>query len=144
MLREAAAPSGSEETPEVASEPTSLWKAWVAGPGNEGIAVLVPLTARVVVAENRGIGFGLVSETERQVAFDKTLQRLWHMRRRLIIVDDAFEAVHRSQVLTALKVVPTDFHFLTRQMVAGKIKFELGIACIFTVGETPHHIIERL
>src|ERR1700751_4994125 len=65
------------------------------------------------------------------------------MRRRLIVVDNALESIHRSQVLTTFEVVPTDFHLLARQMVAGKIEFELSIACVLTVGKTPHHIIER-
>src|ERR1700758_2079802 len=143
MLRDATAPSGSEEAPEVTGEPTSGGLAWVASPGDKRIAVLIPFAPWIVVTEDRGIGFGLVIQAECQIAFDKTLQRFGDMRRRLIVVDNALESIHRSQVLTTFEVVPTDFHLLARQMVAGKIEFELSIACVLTVGKTPHHIIER-
>src|SRR5262245_20413322 len=121
MLRDAPAPSRSKETPEVAGEPTSLGHARTACPGDEGIAVLIPLAPRVLVAKDCGIGLGFVTKTECQVAFDQTLQSLGYMRRSLIIVDNAFEPVHRGQVLTTPKIITTDFHFLTGQMVTSKI-----------------------
>src|SRR5215831_16384171 len=94
MLWDATASSRSEETSEVAGEPTSLGLAWIACPGDEGIAVLIPLAPWVVVTKNCGVGFGLVTKTECQVAFDQTLQSLRYMCRCLIIVDNAFEPVH--------------------------------------------------
>src|SRR5271166_2844313 len=144
MLGGATAPSRSEQTPEVAREPTWLGEVWVGGPGDESIAILIPLAPRKVVAEDCGIGLCLITETECQVAFDKTFQRLGNMRRRLKIVDNTFEAVHRGQVLTAVKIITTDLHFLTGEMISGKIKFKLGITRIFAVRKTTHHIIERL
>src|SRR5215813_859793 len=96
MLWDATAPSRSEEASEVAGEPTSLGWARIACPGDEGIAVLIPLAPRVVVTEDCGIGLGLVTKTECQVAFDQTLQSLRYMCRCLIIVDNAFEPVHRG------------------------------------------------
>src|SRR5271165_2554949 len=95
MLSDATAVSGSEQTPDVAGEPTFRRQARIAGSGDQGIAVLVPLAPRIVVAEDCGIGFGLITEAECQIAFDETLQSLRHMRRSLIIVDNAFESVHR-------------------------------------------------
>src|SRR6516164_3359917 len=144
MLRETAEPNSSKETPEIAGEPTVLGYAGATGPRDEGVAVLIPLATRVVVTENCGIGLSLGGQAERQIAFDKALQRLRHMCRRLIIVNDAFEPVHRSQILAALKVVPADLHFLTGQMIASKVEFELGVACVLAVGKTTHHVIERL
>src|SRR6516164_7704040 len=106
MLRETTESSGSKGTAEVAGEPTFLGYAGAAGPRYEGIAVLIPLATRVVVTENCRIGLSLGGEAKRQIAFDKALQRLGYMCCCLIIVDDAFEPVHSSQVLAALKVVP--------------------------------------
>src|SRR5215472_17811981 len=144
MLWETTESSSSKETAEVAGKPTFLWYAGAAGPRDEAIAVLIPLATRVVVTENCGIGLCLGGEAKRQIAFDKALQRLGHMRRRLIIVDDAFEPVHSSQILAALKIVAADLHFLTGQMIASKIEFELGVACVLAVGKTTHYVIERL
>src|SRR6266480_1051624 len=144
MLRGGTVAGGSERTPEVAGEPAFLGQARVAASSNESVAVLIPLAPRIVVAEDCGIGLGFVVEAECQVAFDKPLQRLGYMRRRLIIVDNAFETVHRCQVLSTLKIVSADFHFLTGQMIASKIELELGITGIFAVGKPAHHIIERL
>src|SRR6516164_6233098 len=123
MFREPTEPTRSEETPEVAGEPTSLRWARVAGPGDKGVAILIPLASWKVVAKDRRISFRLIIETEGQVAFDKALQRLRDMRRRLIIVDNTFESIHCGQVLTTFYIVTSDFHFLSRQMVASKIKF---------------------
>src|SRR5262249_15034138 len=144
MLRNATSPGGSEETSEVAGEPTSLRQGWIACAGDESIAVLIPLAPRVVITQDCGIGLGLVTKTERQVAFDQTLQSLGDMRCGLIIVNNSFEPVHRGQVLTTCEVVTTDLHFLTGQMVASKIEFKLGIPCILAVGKTTYHIVERL
>src|SRR6516165_10215858 len=111
MFREPTEPTSSEETPEVA------------GPGDKGVAILIPLASWKVVAKDRRISFRLIIETEGQVAFDKALQRLRDMRRRLIIVDNTFESIHCGQVLTTFYIVTPYFHFLSCQMVASKIKF---------------------
>src|SRR5882724_11007424 len=111
MLADGAAADRSERTSKIAGEPAVLRHAGVAGSGDQSVAVLIPLATGIVVAEDRGIGFGFVVESERQVALDKPLQRLGYMCGRLIIVDDSFEAVHRCQVLAPFQVVSTDFHF---------------------------------
>src|SRR6516162_8771516 len=95
------AASGSEGASEVAGEPTLRRRPGATGSGDKSIGVDIPVAAGIIVTQHRGIGFGFICETERQVTFDETLQSLRHMRRRLKIVDDAFEAVHRCQVLSA-------------------------------------------
>src|SRR5258708_15018382 len=139
-----AAAGCSERSSKIAGEPAVFRHARVAGSGDQSVAVLIPLATRIVVAEDCGICFGFVVEPERQVALDKPLQRLGYMCRRLIIVDDSFEAVHRCQVLTPFQIVSTDFHFLSGQMITGEIEFELGVSGIFAVGKSADDIIKGL
>src|ERR1043165_7714772 len=93
--------AGSEAA-EPLSEPALSRLGRRAAAGHQAIGFLIPAAARVVVAEHGGILLGLFGEAERQIALDKALQRLRHMRRRLVIVDDALEAVYRRQVLAPL------------------------------------------
>src|SRR6266436_696737 len=144
MLRGGAATGGSEQTSKIAGEPAVFRHARVAGSGDQSVAVLIPLAARIVVAKDCGIRFGFFIESERQVTLYKPLQRLGDMCRRLIIVNDPFEAVHRSQVLASFQVVSTDFHFLSGQMITGEVKFQLGVSSIFAVGKSADDIIEGL
>src|SRR5467141_4625229 len=144
MLPGGAAAGCSERSSKIAGEPAVFRHARAAGSGDQSVAVLIPLATRIVVAEDCGICFGFVVESERQVTLDKPLQRLRYMCRRLIIVDDSFEAVHCSQVLAPFQVVSTNFHFLSRQMITGEIKFQLGVAGIFAVGKSTDDIIEGL
>src|SRR3984893_16870816 len=134
----------SERSSKIAGEPAIRRHARVAGPGDQSVAVLIPLATRIVVAKDCRICFGFIEESERQVTLDKPLQRLGYMCRRLIIVDDALEAVHRSQVLAPFQVVSTDFHFLTGQMIKSEVKFQLGVSGIFAVGKSADDIIEGL
>src|SRR6267142_7071309 len=101
MLEDRAAAGRSERISEIASQPAVLRHAGVAGSGDQSVAVLIPLATRIVVAKDCGVCFGFVVEAERQVTLDKPLQRLGYMCRCLVIVDDSFEAVHRSKVLAA-------------------------------------------
>src|SRR5215471_14826763 len=144
MLAGGAAAGRSEQTSKIASEPAALGHARVFGSGDQSVAVLVPLATGIIVAKDGGVCFGFVVEAERQVTLDKPFQRLGHMCRRLIIVDDTFEAVHRSQVLTPLQVVSTDFHFLSGEMITSEIKLELGVSGISAVGKSADDIIEGL
>src|SRR5260370_36192886 len=92
--------SGSESTADVPGEPAFGRRTGCAG-SDEGIRIDIPLAARVVVAEHRGIRCGLLVEAERQIALDEACQRFGNMRRRLKIIDDAVEAGHRRQILSA-------------------------------------------
>src|SRR5208283_5338189 len=135
----------SEQASDAASKPAlGRRRTGVAGSGHEGITVLIPFAPRIIIAEHRRIGLGLIGESKCEVALDEALQRLWDMRRRLIIVDHAFEAVHRRQILAPRQVITADLHLLAGQMVAGEIELELGVPRIFAVGKTTHHIVERL
>src|SRR4051795_11782019 len=87
------AAKASEGTPDVPGKPAFGRRTGCAS-RSEGIRIDVPLAARVIVAEHRGIRLGLVVEAERQIALDEAFQSLGDMRRRLIIVDDPFEPVH--------------------------------------------------
>src|SRR5262249_23588693 len=76
----------------------------------------VPMAPRVVVAEHRGVVVRLLGQAEREAAFDQPLERLGDMRRRLIIVDDPAEAVHRCEILLFRQVEPADLHLLAGEV----------------------------
>src|SRR5579859_2062496 len=65
---------------------------------DQGIAVGVPLIARIVEAEDGGHLLGLIGQAERGVALGQALERLRHMGGGLVIVDDAAIAVDRRQI----------------------------------------------
>src|SRR6516162_11126951 len=121
MLSSAIAPSRSEQASDVAGEPARIGQARIAGPGDERVGVLIPLAARIIIAEDRSIGLGFVGKTECQVTFDKPLQRFRDMSCRLVIIDNAFKTVHRSQILAPSKIVAADLHLLPRQMITRKV-----------------------
>src|SRR5947208_16038999 len=86
--------SGSEGASEITGKPAFGRRTGCAG-SDEGIRVDIPLAARVIVAEHRGIRLGLVDEAERQIALDEAFKRFGNMRCRLKTVDDPFEPIHR-------------------------------------------------
>src|SRR5271165_6212124 len=112
----------SEGAPDVAGEPVLGRSAGRAG-SDEGIRVDIPFAAGIIVAEHRGIGFGLLGQPERQIALDEAFQSFRHMRRRLEIIDDPFEAVHRCQILSPVQIIAADLHLLAGQMIPGEIQF---------------------
>src|SRR6516164_7836851 len=122
MLSGQTAPrSGSEGASEITGEPALGWRTGRAG-SDEGIRIDIPFAARVIVAEHRGIGLGLVVEAERQIALDEAFQSFGNVRRRLIIVDDPFETVHRRQILSALQIIAADLHLLAGEMISREIQ----------------------
>src|ERR1700756_3938248 len=87
----------SEQAADGTAGPTHRGLRGARGPGNERIGVAVPLVSGIVVAEHSSIGLGLAGEAQCQVTFDQALERFRNMRRPLVIIDDALEAVHRRQ-----------------------------------------------
>src|SRR5215471_6815975 len=127
MLEAGTAAAGrSERHAEIAREPT-LRRLAGRSTRHEVIGIGIPLAAWIIVAQHGRIRLSLLGETERQIALDETLQRLRDMRRCLKIVDDAFEAVHRGQVLSSLQIISADLHLLSGQMIARKVELELGV-----------------
>src|SRR5579862_2045013 len=112
----------SENAADQASEPAFLRRDVAA---DQRVGILVPMTARIVVAENSGVFLGLLGKAERQIALDETLQSFGHVRRRLVIVDDPLEAVHRRQIFALLQIVAADFHLLAGEMVVREVEFQL-------------------
>src|SRR5471030_24553 len=98
-----------------ARDPALRWRLIGTAGGDTGeqrIAVLVPLAAGIVVAEHGGRGTGLLDDAERQIWFGQPMQRLGHVGRRLVAVDDAAEAVDSREILALPLVIAADGHLL--------------------------------
>src|SRR5258708_12576224 len=90
----------------------------------ERVAVAVPSAAGIIVAEHgRGL-LRLLGEAERHIAFGQAMQRLRHMRRRLMVVDDALEAVDGGEIEALLLGPAADLHLLAGELVARQIDLE--------------------
>ena len=108
----------------------------------EHVAVRVPRAARVVVAEHRGGGLGLLGHAEREVGFDQPEHRLGHVGGRLVVLDDRAEAVDRGQVLAFLQIEAADFHMLAGQVVARQVELQRRIARIAGLGEAADDLLK--
>src|SRR5260370_32578365 len=131
--------SGSESTPDVPGEPAFGRRTGCAG-SDEGIRIDIPLAARVVVAEHRGIRCGLLVEAERQIALDETFQCFGNMPRRLKIINDAFEPVHRRHILSPLQIIAAYLHLLAGEVIPREIQLYLGVSRIFAIRKAPYNV----
>ena len=111
--------------------------------GEQPIGILVPLAARVVVAEHGGgrLGFGL--DAERIVGLGQAVEGLGRLRRRLVVHDHRLEAIDGGDVGALLEVVAPDFHLLAGQMVAGEHRLGLGVLGVGRSGKAAADLLER-
>ena len=109
----------------------------------QGVAVLVPGAAGVVVAEHGGGLPRLLRQAERQVDLGQPVQRLGHVVGGLVILDHALEPADRRAVQLLALVEAADIHLLAGQMVAAEVDLQPRVAGIGGVGEAVHHVLQR-
>ncbi len=94
--REASMPGG-QKRPENQPRLFVGWPGTLAG--HQEVAVLVPFAAGEVIAEDGRSFLRLGLHAEREVGLDQAVQRLRHVRRRLIALDDDTVAIDGADIL---------------------------------------------
>ncbi|EGY01112.1 hypothetical protein AZA_90600 [Nitrospirillum viridazoti Y2] len=105
---------------------------------------MVPVAARVVVAQHGGGLARLIQHAQRQVDLHQAVQGLRHVAGALVLIHHLAETLHGGQVQAHALVIAPDVHLLTRQMVAGQVDLQLGVAGVRAGGEAADDLFQGL
>ena len=90
--------------------------------------------------KHRRRAHGLFLKPQRRISFHQTVKSLLNMSSRLILHNHRLEAIKRGKIHLAVKVIPPDSHFLSRQVVHGQVIFNASIASIRACRESSEHL----
>src|SRR4051812_38361287 len=106
--------------------------------------LLVPIGFGVVAAKHGARLLRFLGNAERKIAFDQPFQRLGRVGGRLILVDDAAEAVGGGQPLSRTLIEAADLHLLTGEVVLDEVELDPRVGRVARPGIAADQLSESV
>ncbi|MOA08765.1 hypothetical protein D3C78_1285590 [compost metagenome] len=102
------------------------------------------MAIRIVVAENGGRCLCFIHQAHSVIGLSQTRQRFLDLVGVLVLLDDDAETRNGGEIFLALKVITTDLHFATGELVTGETDLGLRVGDIFRIGIVIDDLVHRL